>query len=112
MDKMHDDFLTGALAGGMFAALANATKNMQDKLARLALTYSDEDAALAQARKMANLKPGDKIYIPDAKPENYIPAIFVRWSDDGMIHSLVYNESVKQLWPAKTSPTLVLLDGD
>lgn len=87
-------------------------ENEQEKLRRIAVTYENEGAALEAAKRIAQLKAGDEVYVVGYDSDVPVRCIFSgNWDEGGTgLLLLQWNPKSKHIQFCCVSPSLIKLD--
>lgn len=101
-DNVMDKKLAAALLAGMLASGGDNNENSIPKsvecMACKPVEFDDEDAALAYAKRLAQIRSGDEFHCEyeDGTVEKFV---FVEWAGKGLATCFMFNKQKKYLSP-------------
>lgn len=80
------------------------------KIKEMLPNLESEEQALAYAKRLASLQPGDKVQIPNVETAEMMPGIFLNFSKNGTASFFFYDAENKGLAVQTCGLPLVVLD--
>lgn len=95
---------------GFMEAMMQDVAEKKAALDKLAIKFASEEEALAYAKRLLALKPGDVVKIPNDDNTGFRDAVFIGVTSDLNLQFLYYDEKDKDLGRQETGWGLVKLD--
>ena len=87
----------------------DADKARQEKLDKITPQFQTEEEALAYARRLAVLRPGDSVWVPDEELNKCVEGVFMNRESE-FFYILYYAANRKKFVVAKCTPGTIVLD--
>ena len=87
----------------------DANKARQEKLDKITPQFQTEEEALAYARRLAALRPGDSVWIPNEEIDTLTEGVFMGRVSE-LFYILYYAAKKKIVAVAKGTPGTIVLD--